>query len=68
MDAKKILSQAVEELVNRNGSDIHFGVSRIPIIRVDGSLVNLQMPALTAIIIENLLEIFLPKEKYTLFF
>jgi twitching motility protein PilT len=67
MDAKKILSQTIEELLSRNGSDIHFGVSRIPIIRVDGSLVSLNMPALTAIIVENLLEIFLAKDKYTKF-
>jgi twitching motility protein PilT len=41
-----VLREALEELVRRNGSDLHLKVGRAPVIRVQGELVETKLPVL----------------------
>ncbi|HEX8362347.1 MAG TPA: type IV pilus twitching motility protein PilT [Longimicrobium sp.] len=41
-----VLREALEELVRRNGSDLHLKVGRPPMLRVQGELVETPLPAL----------------------
>ena len=40
------LREALEELVRRGGSDLHLKVGRTPVLRVDGELMETQLPVL----------------------
>ncbi|MBU0999172.1 PilT/PilU family type 4a pilus ATPase [Patescibacteria group bacterium] len=48
MDYKKKLGELISNVIHENGSDLHLGVGRVPVIRVSGELIFLvKHPVLT---------------------
>ena len=64
MDYKKILEELVLTVIREDGSDLHLGTGRVPVIRVSGELIFLvKYPALTGEDIMGILGELLAKDK-----
>jgi len=68
-DYKKKLDSLIEIVYKQGGSDLHLGEGRVPIIRVNGNLINLtNEPILNHEVLESFIDVFLSpknKEKFT---
>jgi len=68
MDYKKILDELITNLIDKNGSDLHLSVSRIPAIRIATELTFLNaFKALTETDIKGLLTELIGKENFEKF-
>lgn len=64
MDYKKLFEDLILTVIRENGSDLHLGTGRVPIIRVSGELISLvKHPVLKAEDMLGILEEVLGKEK-----